>query len=393
MTKKNSNRNLNNNKQLKIMHIIGKLIPAGVETRTLELIKATSSKDVMHFVCVTSGEVGTLDHRYIEAGATLEYINIKNLRFPFLFFQTLRQHSINVVHSNLMYVDGFVLTIARVAGVQNRIAQFQSDGVRFRRHQLLKRGKRSILKYLIKKNANNIVGLTPANLEVAWSDQWKKDPRCMVVTNGVSVPQLERCRASVFSELKDATIIVHVGRGGLPTKNRPKAISAFASYHQGSNSNSYLFFIGRDGADSREAASNRLEWVNCASKHGVAERVKFLGERQDVMSLLLSADIFLFTSLLEGLPGVVLEALAAGLPVVSSDLPGVKYVAEEFSEVRMLNPNQSDEEWGRALDACPRKLSETERLLAIEKFSESSFEMSKAVQRYLNLWRGNSIGI
>lgn len=54
---------------------------------------------------------------------------------------------------------------------------------------------------------------------------------------------------------------------------------------------------------------------------GLGERVRFAGHRDDVPALLALADVFAFPSRYEGLPGAVVEALFAGLPVVLSDIP------------------------------------------------------------------------
>ena len=59
-------------------------------------------------------------------------------------------------------------------------------------------------------------------------------------------------------------------------------------------------------------------------QHGLTGRVLLLGQRNDIPALLRGADIFLFCSRTEGLPNAVLEAMAAGLPVVATDVPGCR---------------------------------------------------------------------
>ena len=58
------------------------------------------------------------------------------------------------------------------------------------------------------------------------------------------------------------------------------------------------------------------------SSLGLSEKVLFLGYRQDTPELLSASDIFALSSYWEGLPNAVLEAMAMGLPVAATDIPG-----------------------------------------------------------------------
>ena len=59
-----------------------------------------------------------------------------------------------------------------------------------------------------------------------------------------------------------------------------------------------------------------------AAKLGVSEQVHFLGFRPDIKELLMAADIFFFTTLQEGLPRSMMEAMVSGLPCVASKIRG-----------------------------------------------------------------------
>jgi glycosyltransferase involved in cell wall biosynthesis len=61
-----------------------------------------------------------------------------------------------------------------------------------------------------------------------------------------------------------------------------------------------------------------------AQSLGAADRVRFLGYRNDRLALLKSCDAFVLPSRLEGIPRCVLEAMAAAVPVVGSDIPGTR---------------------------------------------------------------------
>ena len=57
---------------------------------------------------------------------------------------------------------------------------------------------------------------------------------------------------------------------------------------------------------------------------GLRDRVLLLGTRNDVPSLLKSADLYVLPSRTEGLPNALLEAMVAGCPIVTTDVPGCR---------------------------------------------------------------------
>jgi glycosyltransferase involved in cell wall biosynthesis len=76
-----------------------------------------------------------------------------------------------------------------------------------------------------------------------------------------------------------------------------------------------VFAIAGEGPD-RPALEAR------AAERGVSARIRFIGHRRDVPALLAIADLFVLPSLYEGFPLSVLEAMAAGVPVVATDIGG-----------------------------------------------------------------------
>jgi glycosyltransferase involved in cell wall biosynthesis len=67
----------------------------------------------------------------------------------------------------------------------------------------------------------------------------------------------------------------------------------------------------------------RAELEALAARLGISERVHFVGFRSDVAEILAASDLLVLPSRWEGMPNVVLEAMAAGRPVVATDVSGV----------------------------------------------------------------------
>jgi|HubBroStandDraft_1064217.scaffolds.fasta_scaffold02648_5 glycosyltransferase involved in cell wall biosynthesis len=100
-----------------------------------------------------------------------------------------------------------------------------------------------------------------------------------------------------------------------PIKDLSTLLDAFAALPPDISRRSRLYLVG-EGTDRA-----RLEVRRDAL--GLGERAVFLGARNDVSQLLLAADAFVMSSISEGLPMVLLEAMAAGVPCVATAVGGI----------------------------------------------------------------------
>lgn len=115
----------------------------------------------------------------------------------------------------------------------------------------------------------------------------------------------------------DAPVLLNVGRQERQ-KGQVGLIAAFAKVHS-ERPDAVLLIAGRPGV-----ASTELE--RTVEEYGLNEAVHLLGQRSDVAELLCAADVFVFSSLWEGLGCAVLEAMAMEVPVVSYAVPAVAEV-------------------------------------------------------------------
>jgi glycosyltransferase involved in cell wall biosynthesis len=118
---------------------------------------------------------------------------------------------------------------------------------------------------------------------------------------------------------------------------------------------------------------------------GVAQRVLFLGEVADVRQVLAAADVFLFASLYEGLPNALLEAMAAGLPVVATAVGGIPEVVTE-GETGYLVPIRRPDLLAQRMVTLAGDGELRGRLGAAARERMKAFGMERMVQGYEDLY-------
>jgi glycosyltransferase involved in cell wall biosynthesis len=132
----------------------------------------------------------------------------------------------------------------------------------------------------------------------------------------------------------------------------------------------FELLLAGDGAERP-----RLE--SLANRLGIAGRVKFLGDVEDVPGLLRAADVFVHPAITEGLSNAILEALAEGIPVVACPVGATPEIIED-GQNGLLVPVRQPQVLARAMgsllnDACLRqRLGRAGLALVRDRFSESS---------------------
>lgn len=147
------------------------------------------------------------------------------------------------------------------------------------------------------------------------------------IANGIDVAafKLPRDVAATRPRLGDfappgTVLIGHVARLD-EVKDQAGLISAFKLLREASGHADCRLVIVGEGAQ-------RPELERQIAELGLAKTVRLLGDRQDVAELLTECDVFALSSIAEGMPVTLLEAMAARLPVVATDVGGVALVVE-----------------------------------------------------------------
>lgn len=153
-----------------------------------------------------------------------------------------------------------------------------------------------------------------------------------LILNGVDIDEIALQPIFQF-ESKDYFRICYIGQL-IQRKNIQLLIQATKILTK-KNINVQLFIIG-DGPEKNNliSLSHELE---------LSDKIKFLGYRNDAISLLKSMDVFVLPSFLEGIPRCLMEAMASKIPIVASDIPGTRDIIKHYKTGLLFHNNDAIE--------------------------------------------------
>ena len=205
-----------------------------------------------------------------------------------------------------------------------------------------------------------------------------------VIPNGVDTEQFRRIPSEVGHSLRQSLglegkfVWLAVGRFEI-AKDYPNMLRGFARVRE-RFPQAVLLLVGRG---SLQSETERL-----AQSPGLGGGVRFLGVRDDVVQVMSAADGYVMSSAWEGMPMVLLEAAAAGLPIVTTRVGGNHEVVRD-GESGFVVPPRDHEALGRAMLRL-MELSETERRAMGDRGREvirAHYGLNRVVERWEELYR------
>ena len=249
----------------------------------------------------------------------------------------LRVRRPDVLHSYNFYANVFSIPAARLAGVPCIVASIRDMGVYMSPMQ--KRVQRWVCEL-----ADRIV--VNADAIRNWLiDEGYPSGKIRVIRNGARLPASvpENMRSKVRAELgipDTGKVVIMVSRLN-PKKGIENLLDAAPEVLSRVPS-AWFVIVGDIVLESTgQEASYSKRLAGRARELGIAERVLFTGLRRDVPRLLSAADISVLPSLSEGLPNAVIEAMAAGLPVVATSVGGIPELIQQGRNGMLVPPGDT----------------------------------------------------
>lgn len=199
--------------------------------------------------------------------------------------------------------------------------------------------------------------------------------RLVIIQNGIRINKYKEAvkisKCSISSTFNKTDRLILQVSSFRPQKNQETLINAMKKLPP----NVKLIFVG-DG--ERKMICQKL-----SASLGLENRVRFLGNREDVPTLLKSVDVSVLSSLWEGFGLVAVESMAAGTPVIGSNVPGLSSV---IGDKRLLFEVGDDTALANKLMAI---LFDKALYAELKTYCEervSDFDIKKMVNIYVNLY-------
>ncbi|HGH7181628.1 glycosyltransferase family 1 protein [Bacillus luti] len=300
---------------LRILQVVTIMNRGGLETMLMNYYRKMDHNKIQFDFIVHRNDKGHYDDEILELGGKIyrmPQIRPGNYRVYFKklddFF--VRHREYKIVHSHINENSSFVLRAAKRAGIPYRIAHSHLSDLGID----MKLPFRLYARLLMQDNPNLYFACSKKAGEWLFGEKASHHKEVIVLNNAVNIEEFKynaEIRREIRNKInvKDKLVLGHIGRFN-KQKNHNFLIEVFKAVHE-KRPDSVLVMIG-DGY-LRKTIEKKVDNL------GLTSHVKFLGVREDVSNLMQGFDLFVFPSLFEGLPVVLIEAQAAGLKCIVSN--------------------------------------------------------------------------
>lgn len=358
----------------RVLHYVSKMNRGGQETFIMNVFRNINKEKIkFDFLCSENGE-GDYDEEIKKLGGNIYNLrpltkqHFKLISILFSLWKKLRiqsrNHDIFEIHTQHA-MDAFLSAIiAKKAGFKTVIVHSHNSNTlyHFRLHFLFK----PLLKFI---NIKRFACGEEAGKWMFGNSQF------LVIKNGINLKEFifsKKNRDLIKKEngLENTIIIGHVGRFN-KQKNQGFIVKIFQEFLKINNKSKLLFI----GAGEEEETIKR----NIKEKH-LENKISFLGVRNDVSKLYQVMDLFIFPSLFEGLPVVLIEAQASSLPCLVSDT--VTKEVKVTDKIKFFSLKRSARDWARELNCLLMEFNNREdETLTIKKHGYDINDVAKRLEK------------
>lgn len=311
-----------------IFYLITELDTGGAQKVLLQLLSRLDRQRFSPSVaCLYNGagavaqEIRALGIRVTDLGMTARW----RVDALWRLYRSLRKERPAILHTHLFHANMPGRVLGRLAGIPVIISTEHSMGMESEWRYRVNR--------LTHPLADRVVCVSPQIAKFVAQHVRIPEDKTVIIPNGIdlqrfeSLPDKHSARAALGLPF-DHPLICTVARLD-PVKRLDNLLGAVARLPE-----VRLVVVGE--------GQERCRLTRLASELGVEQRAQFVGSQRDVLPWLAASDLFVLSSDWEGLSMAVLEAMAAGLPVVAMETGGMPDVVLPGVTGRLVPPGQVD---------------------------------------------------
>jgi glycosyltransferase involved in cell wall biosynthesis len=248
-----------------------------------------------------------------------------------------KKENINLVHSFLHIPNAYSYAACLLARLDKFIPSVRNCEI----------DRNRLLTYVDRLNLQrcSLITVNSEIVKMFTANHFSISPdKIKVIYNGIDAKRFVNFKESIkikddLSIPKNARVVGVIGKLSSPQKNIPLFLKAAGRISNQFSDVKFLVVGSGKLLDDMKDFSHKL---------GISEKVYFTGEREDIPEILKLLDVFVLSSYKEGLPNVIMEAMAASKPVVATDVGGVSELVMD-EETGFLVPSNNVEKLSQAV--------------------------------------------
>ena len=319
-------------KRIKILYFLSTAEYGGTETKVLALVTHLPSDQFDRHVCFLGNQEGPISKQLQRNNIPVTFLNFRvsqayqRIKTIYSFF---KEHAFDIIHvyglrANL--ITRIIGKIARMPIILGGLESIHSSDHRDDSDSPLPLFLDRITMPLIKAYVSN----SQAAVDFFISKGFPPE-QFHVIYNGIQVALYQNA-SKIQNQFNKMPVIVNVANLR-HVKHHDLLINACAKLKR-NGTPFHLNLVGKG-----PLKDSILQQINAL---GLTNEVSLLGERSDIPYILSTSDIFVLSSYFEGMPVSIMEAMASGLPIISTDVGGVSELVDNGNTGILVPSNHVD---------------------------------------------------
>lgn len=365
-------------RRFKVVHVVGDMNRAGTETMLMNIYRKIDKEKVQFdFISYSQEEahydkeIESLGGKIIKLSSTTsveELVNAIKKNGPY-----------DVVHAHTLFNSGIAMLAAKKCGVKVRIAH--SHTTLDNSSSIVRKIYIKGMRYLINRHSTNTLACSKEAGKYLFGENEINKDKYQYFPNLINyevllekpIKEVESFKSN--ENINEGIVIGHIGT--FKKSKNHKFLLEICKHMNERNIDTKLLLVG--------GGELRSELKSLARQYKIVDKVKFVGVREDISTMLHSMDVFVFPSIFEGLGLVLLEAQASGIPCIVSE--AIQPEADlGINLVKKLNLSDGVKVWSDEIIKVSNKREEDIKIIK-NAFEEKEYSTSKCIEKLMRIYQ------